>query len=62
MHVREIAATILAAKGLDPMDRALADATVTRTRFVPLMHQHKGFARLVGLERAGSALWALAEP
>jgi hypothetical protein len=56
---REIAAAILTTKGLDPMDRALADATVKRLRFVLLLHKRKGIVRLVGLRRARSARWAL---
>jgi hypothetical protein len=43
------------------MDRALADATVKRMRFVLLLHKRKGIARLVGLQWARSARWALAE-
>jgi hypothetical protein len=62
MHVREITAAILTAKGLDLMDRALADATVKRMRFVLLLHRRKGIVRLVGLQRARSAKWALVEP
>jgi hypothetical protein len=38
MQVREIAAAILTAKGLDSMNRVLADATVKRLRFVLLLH------------------------
>jgi hypothetical protein len=61
MHVREITAAILTGKGLDPLDRALADATVKRMRFVLLLHKRKGIVRLVGLQRARSAKWALVE-
>jgi hypothetical protein len=61
MHVREIAAAILVAKGLDPMDRALADATVKRLRFVLLLHKRTGIVRLLGLQRARSARWALTD-
>jgi hypothetical protein len=59
MHVREITATVLVGKGLDPLDRALADLTVKRMRFVLLLHERKGIVRLVGLQRARSAKWAL---
>jgi hypothetical protein len=62
MHVREIAATVLTGKSLDPLDRALADATVKRMRDVLLLLNRKGVTRLVGLQRARSARWALAEP
>ena len=61
MHVREITAAILTAKGRDPLDRALADATVKRMRDVLLLHKRKGIVRLVGLQRARSARWALVE-
>jgi hypothetical protein len=60
MHVRDITATVLIGKGLDPLDRALADATVKRMRDVLLLHKRKGIVRLVGLQRARSARWALA--
>jgi hypothetical protein len=60
-HVREIAASVLAAKGLDPLDRHLADATVKRARDVLLLHKRKGIVRLVGLQRARTARWALVE-
>jgi hypothetical protein len=60
MHVREITALVLAGKGLDPLDRALADATVKRMRDVLLL-KRKGITRLVGLRRARSARWALVE-
>jgi hypothetical protein len=49
MHVREIAAAVLTGKRLDPMDRALADATVKRMRFVLLQRKRKGIVRLIGL-------------
>ena len=61
MHVREITALVLAGKGLDPLDRALADATVKRMRDALLLHKRKGIVRLVGLQRARSAKWALTE-
>ena len=61
MHIREVAALVLTAKGLDPLDRALADATVKRARDVLLLLKRKGVVRLVGLQRARSARWALAE-
>jgi hypothetical protein len=48
-------------EGLDPMDRALADAVVKRMRFVLLLHKRKGIVRLVGLQRARSARWGLIE-
>ena len=51
---------VLAGKGLDPLDRALADATVKRMRDVLLL-KRKGITRLVGLRRARSARWALVE-
>jgi hypothetical protein len=60
MHVREIGAQVLTAKGLDPLDHSLADATVKRVRDVMLLHKRKGIVRLVGLQRARSARWALA--
>jgi hypothetical protein len=46
MHVREIVAAILIGKGLDPADRALADLTAKRMRFVLLLHKRKGIIRL----------------
>ena len=61
MHVREITATVLTGKDLDPLDRALADATVKRMRDVLLLLKRKGIVRLVGLQRARSAQWALME-
>jgi hypothetical protein len=61
MHVREIVAQVLTMKGLDPLDRALADATVKRMRFVLLLHKRKGIVRLVGLQRARRAKWALVD-
>ena len=61
MHVREIAAAIPTMKGLDPMERPLADTTVNRLRFVLLLRKRKGIVRLVGLQRARSARWALTE-
>jgi hypothetical protein len=60
MHVREITALVLTSKGLDPLDRALADATVKRMRDVLLLLKRKGVVALVGLQRARSARWALA--
>jgi hypothetical protein len=60
MHVREITALVLTGKDLDPLDRALADATVKRMRDVLLL-KRKGVTRLVGLQRARSAKWALVE-
>jgi hypothetical protein len=61
MHVREIAAVVLAAKSLDPLDRPLADATVKRARDCLLLLKRKETVRLVGLQRARSARWTLAE-
>jgi hypothetical protein len=40
---------------VDPLDRALADATVKRMRDVLLLLKRKGVTRLVGLQRARSA-------
>ncbi len=60
-HVREIVTAILTAKGLDPLDRALADATVKLAREALRQHERRGFVRLVGLQRARSARWALVE-
>jgi hypothetical protein len=60
-HVREIAAIVLGCKGLDSFDRALADATVKRTRDCLLLLKRKGVVRLVGLQRARSAQWGLSE-
>lgn len=60
-HVREITALVLAGKGLDPLDRALADATVKRMRDVLALHRRKAVVRLVRLQRARSARWALTE-
>jgi hypothetical protein len=48
-------------KGLDPLDRALADVTVKRMRDVLLLHKRKGIVRLVRFQRARSARWALVE-
>ena len=59
MHVREIAACVLAGKRLDPLGRALADATVKRMRDVLLLLKRKSITRLVGLQRARSTRWAL---
>ncbi len=61
MHVREITALVLTGKGLDPLDRALSDATVKRARDVLVLLKRKGITRLVGLQQARSARWALAE-
>jgi hypothetical protein len=61
MHVREIVAAVLNTKGLDPLDRDLTDATVKRARDVLLLLKRKGVVRLVGLQRARSARWALVE-
>jgi len=58
VHDRKIIATILAAKGLDTMDRALTDATVKRMRFAQLLRKREGIVRLLGLQRARSARWA----
>ena len=55
MHVREITAAVPAGKGLDPPDRALADATVKRARDCLLPLKRKGIVRLVGRQRARSA-------
>jgi hypothetical protein len=60
MHVREIIAMVLTGKGLDPLDRALADVTVKRMRDVLLLLKRKGVTRLVGMQRARSARRALA--
>jgi hypothetical protein len=54
-------ATVLTGKGMDPLDRALADATVKRMREVLALLRRKGGARLVGLQSARSARWALVE-
>jgi hypothetical protein len=62
MHVREITAMVLTSKGLDPLDRALADATVKRMGDVLLLLKRKGVTRLVGLQRARSARWAIVDP
>jgi hypothetical protein len=40
---------ILTGNGLDPLDRALADATVKRMRDVLLLLKRKGGVRPVGL-------------
>ncbi len=56
-----LAAFALNAKGLDPLDRSLADATVKRSRDVLLLSKRKGVVRLVGLQRARSSRWALVE-
>lgn len=61
MHIREIAAVVLRAHGLDPLDRALADTTVKLAREVLRQQRRKGFVRLVGLQRARSARWTLTE-
>jgi hypothetical protein len=61
MHVREISAQVLAGKGLEVQDRALADATVKRMRDVLLLHKRKGIVRLVGLQRARSAKWGVVD-
>ena len=51
----------LTGNGLAPLDCALADATVKRTRDCLLPHKRKGVVRLVGLQRASSARWAVVE-
>jgi hypothetical protein len=61
MHIREIVASVLTAKGLDPLDRSVAEATVKRARDVMLLHKRKGIVRLVGLQWERSARWALLE-
>jgi hypothetical protein len=61
MHMREIAVLVLTAKGLDPLDRTLPDATVKWARDVLLLPKRKGTVRLMGLQRARSARWALVE-
>jgi hypothetical protein len=53
MHVREITASILAGKGLDPLDNARADATVKRMRDVLLLLKRKGVTRLRGCNGRG---------
>jgi hypothetical protein len=60
-RAREVTAVVLAAKSLDPLDHALAEATVKRTRDVLLLCRRKGIVRLVGLQRTRSARWALLE-
>jgi hypothetical protein len=62
MHVREITAVVLTGKNLDPLDRALVDATVKQMRDVLLLLKRKRVPRPVGLQRARSARWALVEP
>ena len=59
MHVREITDLVLTGKSLDPLDRSLAGATVKRMRDVLLLLKRKGVTRLVMLQRARSARWAL---
>jgi hypothetical protein len=61
MHIREVAALVLTAKDLDLLDRILVDATVKRARDCLLLLKRKGIVRLVGLQRARSARWTLAE-
>ena len=60
-HVREIVATILTAKGLDPLDRTLADATAKLAREALRQHKRRECVRLVGLQPARSARWPLVE-
>ena len=63
MHVREITALVLTGKDLDPLDRALADATVEADAgCAAAVAAERGHQRLVGLQRGlGSAKWALVE-
>jgi hypothetical protein len=61
MHVREVAALVPTAKGLDPRDRTLAGAAVKRARDVMLLHERKGIVRRVGLQRVRSTCWGLVE-
>jgi hypothetical protein len=61
MHIREIATAAPNTKGLDPLHRALTDATVKRARDVLLLLKRKGIVRLVALQRARPARWALVE-
>jgi hypothetical protein len=61
MHVREIAALAVAAKGLDPMDRAIADDAVRRVRNALALYRRKGLIRLIGAGRANSVRWALVD-
>jgi hypothetical protein len=51
---------VLSAKGLDPLDRPLTDATVKRARDVLLLPKRQETVRLVEGQRAKSARWALA--
>jgi len=59
MHVRGITAMVLTGKGLDPLDRALADATLKRMGDALLLLKRKGVTRLVGLQGSGvlGGLW-----
>jgi hypothetical protein len=61
MHIREVAALVLNTKGLDALHRALTDARVQRVRAVLSQVKREGAIRLVGFQRARSALWALLE-
>jgi hypothetical protein len=61
MHVREIAALAVAAKGLDSLDRVAADDAVKRVRNALALYRRKGLIRLIGAGRATSVRWALVE-
>lgn len=61
MHIREIAAAVLTAKGLDAADTALMGVTVQRVRRILVLHKRKGMVRLTGVQRTWTAKWSLAE-
>ena len=48
-------------KGLDPLDRALADATVHRARDCMLHMRQKGVVVMVGALHSKGANWVLVE-
>lgn len=61
LHIREVAAAILAAKGLDPTDRTLADWTVKHARKALGGFRDRGLVRLIGKRPERDARWTLAD-
>ena len=60
-HIREIVARVLRDKGLDPLDKALADVTVHRARDCMLHMRRKGVVVMVGALHSKSAKWTLVD-
>jgi hypothetical protein len=61
MHSREHAALVLVGKVLSPLDRALADAAVKRTRGCLLLLKRKGVTLGGGVAEGAIGSWALVE-